>query len=407
MNRLDFEDIILLNKLICKKFPNEESFQILNADNIKSALSVYDSYYDSEEEIASALFRSLITAHGFLCANKRTAFCALVSTLAPTCLPEEVEKLAIDITSNSNMDVKKIASILYGNQDGEETSDDDTNTEAVDNNEAMVEELQNSIKQINQFKSDILTLQEKLSVSYAKESSQEEEIVKLRQTIQRLSEDAKKRDALKAQIRRLNEKLSESNTNNLELNRLVESSNQKLSDSKRDYRSLNESIKLREHEVSALKSNITSLNKQIASISKENADKIKDLTESLETLKKDSQIKADQYTKKLDNANKLVEKYKTIANTAVDKYIESEALKLGIKKEEIKNRLPESYSFKDIDKICEDLRNYRLSIDRLPFNVTESVKMKPKQSTHEPILPVNRAVDDEVDSALMEMAGLN
>ena len=296
---------------------------------------------------------------------------------------------------------------INSNQEDEETSDDDTNTEAVDNNEAMVEELQNSIKQINQFKSDILTLQEKLSVSYAKESSQEEEIVKLRQTIQRLSEDAKKRDALKAQIRRLNEKLSESNTNNLELNRLVESSNQKLSDSKRDYRSLNESIKLREHEVSALKSNITSLNKQIASISKENADKIKDLTESLETLKKDSQIKADQYTKKLDNANKLVEKYKTIANTAVDKYIESEALKLGIKKEEIKNRLPESYSFKDIDKICEDLRNYRLSIDRLPFNVTESVKMKPKQSTHEPILPVNRAVDDEVDNALMEMAGLN
>ena len=309
-------------------------------------------------------------------------------------------KIMEDTLSSLDIDINS-------NQEDEETSDDDTNTEAVDNNEAMVEELQNSIKQINQFKSDILTLQEKLSVSYAKESSQEEEIVKLRQTIQRLSEDAKKRDALKAQIRRLNEKLSESNTNNLELNRLVESSNQKLSDSKRDYRSLNESIKLREHEVSALKSNITSLNKQIASISKENADKIKDLTESLETLKKDSQIKADQYTKKLDNANKLVEKYKTIANTAVDKYIESEALKLGIKKEEIKNRLPESYSFKDIDKICEDLRNYRLSIDRLPFNVTESVKMKPKQSTHEPILPVNRAVDDEVDNALMEMAGLN
>jgi hypothetical protein len=142
-------------------------------------------------------------------------------------------------------------------------------------------------------------------------------------------------------------------------------------------------------------------------MSKQNSDKINELTESLETLKKDSQIKADQYTKKLDNANKLVEKYKTIANTAVDKYIESEALKLGIKKEEIKNRLPESYSFKDIDKICEDLRNYRLSIDRLPFNITESVKMKPKQSTHEPILPVNRAVDDEVDSSLMEMAGLN
>jgi hypothetical protein len=141
-------------------------------------------------------------------------------------------------------------------------------------------------------------------------------------------------------------------------------------------------------------------------MSKENSDATSKLTEELETLKKDSELKANHYSQKLSNANKLVEKYKLIANKAIDKYIESEALKLGVKKEEIKNKLPQTYTFKDIDSICEELRSYKLSISRLPFNVAEGMKMKATQSTKETILPANR-IDDEVDNSLMEMAGLN
>lgn len=402
MNRLTFEDIILINKKICENFPETDSFQIINANNIKSALSVYDSYYDTDEEVAAALFRSLIIAHGFLCANKRTAFCALVMTEAPNCIPDDIEKLAVEITQNSHMDVKEIANKLYNTQ-----TEVSIESEAVDNNEAMVEELQNSIKQNSELQAQILSLQEKLSVCYAKESSQEEEITKLRIVIQKLSEDVKRKNALKTQIGKLNEKLQESNSNNLELKQRIERTSQKLSDSNKDRRALDESVKLREHEVSALKSNIVALNKQIASISKEKNDEVAKLTESIETLKKDSKIKTEQYSSKLENANKLVEKYKKVANTAVDKYIESEAIKLGVKKEEIKNKLPQSYTFSDIDKICEDLRSYKVAVNRLPFNITENTRIQPKQSTHEPILPAKSSIDDEVDSALMEMAGLN
>lgn len=331
--------------------------------------------------------------------SKKTLKQALMESLNNA--SESDRKIMEDTLSSLDVD------LIQNQEDStEESVDDIETTDAVDNNEAIVEELQNSIKQISTLQSDILVLQEKLSVCYAKESTQEDEIVKLRLNIQKLSEDVKRKEALENQIKKLNEKLEESNSNNLELNRKVEASNQKLADSSRDYRSLTESVRLREHEVSALKSNITSLNKQIASLSKEKSDAVNNLTEQLETLKKDSKIQAEQYTKKLANANKLVEKYRVVANKAIDKYIESEAVKLGIKKEEIKNKLPQTYTFNDIDRICEDLRSYKLSIDRLPFNVTESVKMKPKQSTYEPILPVNRAVDDDVDSALIEMAGL-
>ena len=310
-----------------------------------------------------------------------------------------LSELASRINTEKNKNLDK-------NSSSSSNIKEESNLEAVDNNEAIVEELKNSIKQVSQLQSEVISLQEKLSVCYAKENSQTEEIVKLRTTIQKLSEDVKRKDALQNQLKNLTEKLAESNNSNLELTKTIEVSNQKLATSRKDLKSLNESIISREHEVDALKGNIVNLNKQIAAMSKENSDATSKLTEELETLKKDSELKANHYSQKLSNANKLVEKYKLIANKAIDKYIESEALKLGVKKEEIKNKLPQTYTFKDIDSICEELRSYKLSISRLPFNVAEGMKMKATQSTKETILPANR-IDDEVDNSLMEMAGLN
>lgn len=278
--------------------------------------------------------------------------------------------------------------------------------EAVDNNEAIVEELQNSIKQKQDLQAQIISLQEKLSVSYAEENKKQEEIVRLRIAIQKLSEDVKKKEALENQIRKLNDKVKESNLKNQKLQEQLTYYQGQVQKSNKDNISLNESVSLREREVSALKSDITTLNKKIASMSKEKSDEVSKLNESIETLKKDSAQKATQYSQKLDASNKLVEKYKRIANTAVDKYIESEAVKLGVTKEEIKNRLPQSYTFKDIDSICEDLQSYKLSVNRLPFNMNGNIKVKTTESKHEPILPASTVVDDVVDNSLIEMAGL-
>lgn len=280
------------------------------------------------------------------------------------------------------------------------------NKKAVDNNEAIVEELQNSVKQTQELQNQIISLQEKLSVSYAEDNKKQEEIAKLRTTIQKLSEDVQKKEALENQVRKLKKELNESSSANVELKKQLDVSDKKVISAKQDYKSLNESIKLREHEVDALKSNIVTLNKEIASISKEKSDKESELTESIEVLKKDSEQLKSQYSQKLGAANKLVEKYKKIANKAVDKYIESEAVKLGVSKEEIKNKLPQSYTFADIDAICESLQGYKLSINKLPFDVNENIKLKATPSSHEPILPASHRQDDEVDNSLLEMAGM-
>ena len=329
--------------------------------------------------------------------NKKTLKQALVESLNSAndsdrkIMQETLDNLHIEISQED----EKSSNLL--------SSDD---IKAVDNNEAIVEELQNSIKQKQDLQTQIISLQEKLSVSYAEENKKQEEIVRLRVAIQKLSEDVKKKEALENQIRKLNDKVKESDLKNQKLQEQLTYYQGQVQKSNKDNISLNESVTLREKEVSALKSDITTLNKKIASMSKEKSDEVSKLNENIETLKKDSAQKATQYSQKLDASNKLVEKYKRIANTAVDKYIESEAVKLGVTKEEIKNRLPQSYTFKDIDSICEDLQSYKLSVNRLPFNMNGNIKVKTTESKHEPILPASTVVDDVVDNSLIEMAGL-
>ena len=80
--------------------------------------------------------------------------------------------------------------------------------------------------------------------------------------------------------------------------------------------------------------------------------------------------------------------------------------KLKIKSEEIKNRLPENYSFTDIDRACDNLKDFKLKVSNLPFKVEpHQTKMVVKESK-EPVLPKSR-FDDEVDASLLRLANLD
>ena len=124
MYRITFEDLIEFNKAISRNFPEDCQFEVINENNLKSALSVFDSYYSNDEEVACALFRSLITAHGFINGNKRTAFCALYYCLPARCSVNEIEDLAVEISNNTDMPIKKIKDILYPNTKKEESVKD-------------------------------------------------------------------------------------------------------------------------------------------------------------------------------------------------------------------------------------------------------------------------------------------
>ena len=172
---------------------------------------------------------------------------------------------------------------------------------------------------------------------------------------------------------------------------MKESLKEKVSDKDVEIRKLNESIK----QISEAKTSMQN-------------DNVK-LLEQISTLKKDAEMKKTEYSHKLEQANKLVEKYKKVANKAVERYIESQADKIGVSAKEIKNKLPESYTFNDIDSICEDLQSDRLTLSKLPFstsknNLNESIKINVTPSKNESIMPGETFnADDEIDEMLKSL----
>lgn len=317
-----------------------------------------------------------------------------------------------------------------------------TETMAVDNNEALVEALQDALKVKAELEQKVMTLQEKLSVCYAKETKIEEEAEKYKTSVRQLAESSKEAKALQAKVSLLEEKLTDTKKANTNLKEQLDKIKVKVEKDASKTSSLRESISNKTNEVFKLNETISTLNeslkaadKKYEKVNKKLAESIEErkvlaaecakakelvdsaekdkaaLTESVAQLKKDINLQKSNAEQKLAKSKQLVEKYKKATNIAVDKYIQSQAVRLGSSVEEIKNRLPESYSFNDIDKVCEDLQNYNLNMSKLPFNTltqkvnkNEGLKVKGVSSKNESILPVNR-FDDDIDADLMYLAG--
>ena len=129
------------------------------------------------------------------------------------------------------------------------------------------------------------------------------------------------------------------------------------------------------------------INKYKTEIDSKNAD-IEQLKEQYETGQKDLEQLKNQYSKKLEKQNQIIEKYQRVAKNSVKRYIESQAVRLGVKSDEIVNRLPKNYSFNDIDTICEDLQEYKFNMSNLPFGqygLNENMKVTAKNISKAPV----------------------
>ena len=188
----------------------------------------------------------------------------------------------------------------------------------------------------------VIGLQEKLSVSHAEETKLAEEVANLKERLAKLSQVSKENKALKEQIKTLKDsstKLNESVTK-----------------SSTTAKKLNEQLKAVKEERDSAKNELEALKEDYSS------------------LEKDSTQLKEQLGKKLDRQNKLLEKYQKITKNSVDRYINLQATNLGVKPAEIKNKLPDKFSFSEIDSICEELRDYKLSVSRLPFSASKPIR---------------------------------
>lgn len=279
---------------------------------------------------------------------------------------------------------------------------DKSDMTANDDGVTMVKELQDSLLAQRNLETRMTELQEKLSVCYAKEAKYEEDISKYKTAIRNLSESVSNAKALQGKVEKLTEEL-----NNKDL--IIKQEQEKYQRLIEKHRvgidrqsSLTESISAQTSKLREKDNVIRNLNESIRTIRQDAEERENSLNESLAEVKKNLTIKTTEYNNKLANANKLVEQYRATAKTAVNKYIESQAVRLGISADEIKGKLPSNYSFNDIDLICENLSQFNLTVSNLPLSLQKG-KIKITESK-EPLVKQNS--DDRVDESLLRLANL-
>lgn len=344
---------------------------------------------------------------------------------------EQFDEILANIRDNIGQNSE--AELETTNSDKDLDIDGVVHEDAVDTNEALVNELQESLKQKQDLEQKLIDLQEKLSVCYTKEAKSEEEAVKYKETVRKLAEDSKKATALQSKVALLEEKLNDATKKEEALKTQLSEAREKAKFAAEKNISLKENVSKKGEEAVKLNESVASLkntvkeleeskvkeisslkeayNKKLKNVINEGKVKEADLQKEISSLNENLKTQKTEFTQKIEKSTKLIEKYKKAASIAVDKYIESQAVRLGSSVNEVKNRLPESYTFKDIDKVCEDLQEYNLNMSKLPFNaisrrsVNESVKIKGLSSKNESILPAHSGFDDDIDEDLMYLAG--
>lgn len=269
-------------------------------------------------------------------------------------------------------------------------ANNDNSLAANDVGANVLQDLQEALKSNRELQKKVNDLQEKLSVCYAKEDKYNKSITKLQESV-----DSAK-TSLTEQLNTANSKVKELTEQNSKLKKL-----QKESD--HDMRLLDEMIEQRDNTISEKDGTISRLEKLAESLKTQRDE----LVSSKEEIKKDATIKKTEYTSKISRLTEQVEKYRKIATVAVDKYIATQAKYLGVNSEEIKKRLPENYSFSDIDRICEGYRKVGVdSTPQIPFpkkSQKKSVSVQMTETLQGKQMPI---VDDTVDDDLLGVAGI-
>lgn len=267
--------------------------------------------------------------------------------------------------------------------------------EADDDGADLVAELQETMLKNADLEKLVKSLQERLSVCYAKEKRYEGQINTYKNSIKSLQENAKKATSLEERLNSLQEELnsckSDISKKDQTISELTESVKKSDATLKEQLNSHKDKQTAAKEVIEELTSKINTLQEELAKTKSSKTASIKvlketytkkesDLNDKMSELQKDSSQKLKQLQEKLERANTSVNKYQDIARKAVNRYITEKANALGISSEDVKNRLGKTYSFNDIDRICESLSTNRLAINRLPFKVSQVSEVKMTES---------------------------
>lgn len=286
-------------------------------------------------------------------------------------LNEEIEKSSetdkkVMIEALNSLNINYTTNTGVSNIDSNQTMDAANNVGAT-----VMLEWKKAIKENKKLQEQVENLQNQLSVCYTKENDTNVNNQKL-----------------SAEHNRIQGELDTTKS-------LLESANTQIKD-------LNEKCDSYFHDAEALAKALTKKESECANLTEEHNSILKKydtLNEQYQEEKKDFVIKQTEFNNELNKQKQLTEKYKLVAKTAIDRYILLQSKMLNVSPNEIKNKLSENYSFKDIDRICESFKDKKINFNSIPISHNTQVKVT---KSEEPLFKYeDSTLDDEVDTSLL------
>lgn len=304
-------------------------------------------------------------------------------------MTEALHNLNIDVVSD---DTKIDSTPLNEDVNIESTTTlkqtEENSVEAVDNgSESIIKSLQESLKSNAELEAKIMSLQEELAVRDAKVSKLEEDLSRSNSTIVRLTDLVKGSREKTEKISMLEEELKDK-TQTIE--KLLK---RPIKESVSTVKPLKEEIAKKDDEIKSKADEINSLTEQLTTLKTDTENEIKSLKENLITEQKAHADEVKSLNESLTEKTKLIEKYDRLTESMANRYIALRAKQLGVKPEEITNKLGDRYSLKDVDNICEDLRAYKINVSKLPFVLDSNSVIKVNES--KTILSKATSVNDD------------
>jgi len=273
--------------------------------------------------------------------------------------------------------------------------DDESKEAKIDGSAELIRSLQEALRDKAKLESTIQSLQEKLAVSNTKVTELEESIELQKKNNVRLAGTIARQNAVAKNVSSLEAKLEAQI-------KLVESKDAEIIALKTT--KAKEAVKLTES-LNTKKDEFKVLTEKLESEKKEHAEEVNKLNEALEKERQSSSKRVAQLNEQIKQAQKAADGYKKLATNTVNNYIQAKATMLDVTPEEIKNRLPESYTLRDVDRVCDSLQEYSLNMNKLPFRVDREVKVSIKPATNE-ALQRKTSNDEAVDDFTLKLAGL-
>lgn len=251
-----------------------------------------------------------------------------------------------------------------------------TEKEEADNAGVEINALRDSLKKQQELEDQVRVLQEKLSVSYTQVADLKEELDKHKKSTRQLNESVNTVNSLNGKIASLENRVEMKTKTITQYQRKTTSLQESLKESEGKCNSLQETLTKKDNALRVMSKKMNSLQESFDELKSKSEEEKSTLMEKLAEKDADEKILRKNYSESLSKSNALVERYKKIAQKAVDKYIESKATSIGVKPAEIKSRLSENYSFDDIDSACDSLMKYKVDRSNLPIFETLSTAKK-------------------------------